>query len=145
MVINANGRSFECTLVNDTAGFSITPSAVKQACVLRHPSLDYEAATSVNVKVRVNVAGESWSSTGGAGYHPEATVTVNINDMNDNSPKFALTPNPSLNMYLGLISVGPESEVSLPNTCLLTVHATDADSGLNGKVGGFYQLLLLKL
>lgn len=55
-------------------------------------------------------------------------------DANDNDPEFQYNLDPSIGMYLGLVSVGPEGEESPPNTCLLRVTATDADSGDNGKV-----------
>lgn len=57
-----------------------------------------------------------------------------MTDMNDNTPAFVYTHNPSFGMYLGLVSTGPSGEASEPNTCLLQVSATDLDSGINGQV-----------
>ena len=64
-------------------------------------------------------------------------MNIAVLDVNDNSPVFILTPDPSHSRYVSIVSVGLDGEQSPALSCLIQLKATDADSGLNGDVSTY--------
>ena len=84
--------------------------------ILLDGSLDFESTTEYNFRVLARDSG-SPSLTG------MAEVTVTVDDVNDNEPRFIGAP--------FFVNVSENTNISTP---VLTVVATDADSSINGQV-----------
>ncbi|EDW83990.2 uncharacterized protein Dwil_GK13902 [Drosophila willistoni] len=113
---------FSLTLLNNNGTFEITPNVAERSAsflirVRDNAMLDYEQQDSVQFSILAQELGPATNLSA------IVNVTVYINDVNDNAPKF---DQPSYAVEL------PENMTV--GTKVVQVHATDLDSGLGGKV-----------
>lgn len=80
--------------------------------------LNFEDKTGYTLVVRATDKGDAPMHS-----NPDAMVTVTILDINDNDPKFE--------KQTYMVSI---PETTAQQTVILTVKATDEDSGLNGEI-----------
>ncbi|XP_021344172.1 cadherin-23-like, partial [Mizuhopecten yessoensis] len=138
-------QSAQCSILGDLTGlpFSITPDQFQKNCGLKliEPGFDYEVTKRYNVTVQVTegAVGRKKRQIFIQNTHPIATVIIDVIDVNDNSPIFQYDE-PHIyplqtssagteNRYFGAIA----SDVR-PDASVMTVYATDEDSGHFGEV-----------
>lgn len=120
-----------CKLVNNYGKFSIVYNLQTSSCQLKILNeIDYETDIRVYDLV-IDVTYSKDAKRAATTLASQTKVNVRIVDVNDNAPKFKFPDNTELipDTYLGILS--SQAGVNVP---ILSVSATDADSGTFGDI-----------